>query len=494
VCLYCGHLVFSPGAYENHILDWICFFWILVLTLQIKTYDFSVFFKRAYQYTFLATFCVLALAVNQMDDFPWFPSLYRNEFPSSLFGFQNMTAEFIGAAILFFHYKMLKFQKAPLRAILFTFKGSANFALLLASVYYLFVLQCRSVFVALTIVSFLPLIFTRSVRAFFLPFLMCLGLVLNSNFATHDFFIPFFGSEAKRNLLYSMQALRDIKKSNTQIRINRWKNASVMLRDFPLGVGPGNFEFAYQNYYSAVAKDIELTESNLVRSPHNAYIGILVELGVVFFIVFLVLGALTGFRFFLKICQPEAHNLELQAIFNLMAFFLLDALFAFPAELAFPFFCFATMGGLMLGQIFPRIQEVPTPSNRSSPIFFAAMAVSLLIIVALGFCCLQSHACEKLLARNYPAVRFACNAFPSNWRVCLTQARLELESGLLGKAEVTAKRLLKAHPDFYPGLLALAPALFYQQKKEEHCEVARKYDQIFFGKSLLHRKIVQECE
>ena len=55
-----------------------------------------------------------------------------------------------------------------------------------------------------------------------------------------------------------------------------------------LGIGPDNFIFEYVGYYNNWKPDLLLEEAKLVRSPHNAFLELLVENGI--FTFFLVGG------------------------------------------------------------------------------------------------------------------------------------------------------------------------------------------------------------
>lgn len=480
-----------PGAYENQILDWISFICLFYLAYQIETQEISKCLKNLSFWIIASTVLVILFGFTQILHWNIFPSLLRNEFPSSFFGFQNMTAEFIGISIIFQEYLRtleLKNKKQTFNRVLLT-------GLQCLSVCYLFILQCRSVILALVIVSLFPLFFGKPRRIFLLALMMA-GVLLNYSVKFDIHFVPIqHESQWNSSLLISPldnnQALLDVKKGNIQTRISRWKNTLQIIEDHPFGIGPGNYEFLYPLYHSKEEKDVELTEYNLVRSPHNGYLTVLVQNGIPFFITFVLLVGLL-FKRGWSLLRSQNYRLcpEMMLISSGLIFIFIDAIFAFPMEMAFPFYCTAILCGFYFRKVFPIISFSDSVRGRMTKVILCSF---LFYIGDVGLVFLHSKWVEGARVDDYSNVEFSCRMFPSNWRVCLRKARLEMEQGNYFEAEKTAKEMLSFHPDFYPTLAVLTPALFLQGKHKEGCEIAKRYDSIFDSASSFHEDNLRFC-
>lgn len=73
-------------------------------------------------------------------------------------------------------------------------------------------------------------------------------------------------------------------------RLNRWSSGFRMFKDKPLlGWGPGTYVFQYAPYQSPYEKTIISTNAHDVGGIHSEYFGVLVESGLIGFIIFLSL-------------------------------------------------------------------------------------------------------------------------------------------------------------------------------------------------------------
>ena len=70
--------------------------------------------------------------------------------------------------------------------------------------------------------------------------------------------------------------------SSLRTRLGYWRNTVEMIRDHPMaGVGIGNFQIMYPQYADAATTDVAFSLSSIARYPHNDYLNILADLGVV---------------------------------------------------------------------------------------------------------------------------------------------------------------------------------------------------------------------
>lgn len=278
-----------------------------------------------------------------------------------------------------------------------------------------------------------------------------------------------------------------VKQGNWNYRVARWKNTIQMIRENPLGVGAGNFEFAYPAYRMAVSLDAESSEQIIIKQPHNGYLQVAAEYGLGVFSALTVL-----FFIFISRCASHIRSdllllQELAWAFALLIFVAVDALVAFPLSLAFPSFSTAIaiawvivrMGAyaeVELGRMYQRLAI-------SAAVFLGAF--ELLRIGSLGV---------ALSAQgNLDRIRVACSLYPFNWLTCLDQAEVEVKSGLAQEALVTTSRILNRHPGFYPALRVLTAAQIQAGDYEGACASLKSFEKVINQTTWVHTLKEQIC-
>ncbi|MBT3602371.1 MAG: hypothetical protein HN521_04820 [Candidatus Latescibacteria bacterium] len=117
---------------------------------------------------------------------------------------------------------------------------------------------------------------------------------------------------------------------SVQHRLNMWKNTYAMLQDTPLlGVGAGNWHIAYPPYDKG---DI-IWEGQTPRRPHNDFVWIAAELGVIGILIYAWL-LLTIFFLIWRLLKTQNRSRVRQPLFIGMSLIALlgHALFSFPRE------------------------------------------------------------------------------------------------------------------------------------------------------------------
>ena len=123
-------------------------------------------------------------------------------------------------------------------------------------------------------------------------------------------------------------------------RLPAWINTLHMIEDNPfIGVGIGQWQQSYAQYYDKDAKDVIYNERTRLRTLHNEYLQMLAELGVVGYIFLLWLLFLVVFRIF-KILANSLHPYRVQvlAVSLGMLGFSVVAFFSFPIRVYLPAF------------------------------------------------------------------------------------------------------------------------------------------------------------
>lgn len=137
--------------------------------------------------------------------------------------------------------------------------------------------------------------------------------------------------------------------SSIQLRMAIWRNALEMIKDRPLlGYGAGNMKIYYPLYHRKAIVDKESGLRFRLEQAHNDYVQILVELGIIGFIVFG--GLLTGFLFMVRrilknISSPEKRLITI-GIAGGVTGFAVQAVFSFPLQTAVPPFLFFAFLGI----------------------------------------------------------------------------------------------------------------------------------------------------
>ena len=123
-------------------------------------------------------------------------------------------------------------------------------------------------------------------------------------------------------------------------RLPAWINTLHMVKDNPfLGVGVGQWQQSYAQYYDKSIKDVIYNEKTRLRTLHNEYLQMLSELGIVGYIFLLWLLYLTVSRIF-HILTNYLHPYRVQvlAVSLGMLGFSVVAFFSFPIRVYLPAF------------------------------------------------------------------------------------------------------------------------------------------------------------
>ncbi len=463
--------IFRPQvAYHGQILDWAAFSGIALVVSGLCSREPRFFLKVWIGSVLAATFLVLVYGCLQLLGIDPLPEIFHNEFSASFFGFQNMTAEFVGYSLLVQLFVLVFMVKTKRARLCF-------FALLVLSVGYLGTLQCRAVYVAL-IPALAPFVYFR-IRSD-LRKKTVLAFVILAFAVGMPVFVPVVTQSS------FLGASKSAKVSNANIRIIRWLNTSQMILDHPLGTGPGSYEFAYLPYHLSRKVDYEVTERQLARSPHNAYLGLMAENGVIVALMLIAIGVCFCFRLAkagMRLKSPEAI-----LVLSIFIFTATEAVFAFPLENAFPFLLIAVsvgVGGSLL-------------RKAEGEIIQSAFQRFLLTILFVACACLGSlYSYSKIIEINafndLEKLEFACKAFPPNWRPCIRTAEIDIAKKQLVDAEVSLKRTLLGAPENFMALRYLSYVLFEQGRPKEGCQTLAHYDSLFGNQSSLHQGFKEIC-
>lgn len=400
----------------------------------------------------IALVSVTVLGYLQKSGFAtFFENLGSNEFPASTFGFQNMTAEFVGFSILF----ALIYSDGSTSSL----KWVSRTCILL-SLPYLYLLKSRTAFLG----------FSVSI-ALVLPFLLKSSKKLWLTLGTACGVACILAG-----IIFKIQSdpqISQIKKANTEIRFTRWKNTVEMIRSHPFGVGIGNFPFSYLDFHSKTGIDSESTEEQLVRSPHNAFLGIAAEAGVGILVITLAFISITVFYCFKLLLSPETKKEKQRRTLLYLAgtaYYLVDGLFNFPLELAYTCYTIALIAGFGWSVFDPKRLNF----NGKG---ILGVALLLFAYLAGGYTYSEYVIANKI--DDVESMSRACTLFPGNYFTCARKAEIEAYSGEYEKAIQTSTELLKIQPNFFPALRVRGDAYLSLNRRDLACLDYRAYNSLF---------------
>lgn len=455
-----------PGPFDGPALDAICFICIVLVSYNLVLLRFPLV-ERLIACSWVAGCVVSVYVLVQKLGYEPFPDLVHSAIPSATFGFQNMTAEFLGIA--------------------FVLSLSGNFRQRDFGPY------AKVIWVSGMVLGLVALVITNS-RAGFLSLaaaVVCYVLLGRHSIAAkiNRRWVYFFGGVCLAAVAVvsfrGLDASEASKKDwNSQVRLIRWMNTLELIRANSLtGLGPGQYEFGYVPYSRSIGKDPEASEHQVVRSPHNGYLELLSECGLPLGVAMLI-----GLAWFLRAIYFEARKSEdLRCLFALFIFLAVDALFAFPMENPYPFF----IAGLALGTACARLGAdgclVPPK------LVLALIPAVLFGATYLAGWFLQSSLTQTVFRDRPELVESACANFPSHWRNCIQDAYHKLYSGDAEGALATSQRLLELQPANFVALRVKAENELKLGRKDEACKSLSLYDSWFVGTSSLQAVLSQNC-
>ncbi len=424
--------------------------------------------------------------------------LWFNDFPASLFGFQNMTAEFYGLSLSAIWISLAS-KNIVDRSMLY------DCLLLTIGLTGLITTISRTAYLSFALVVFcsLPLINKRKQSLLLISLSLLIAIPLGygllklpndllSRFSAHEMAVIPNPNNQDNTAKPSLEPLDrvadrviDSKSQTASTRLIRLKNSWFMLLDHPLGVGPGNYEFGYMPYRHKVAPDPEANAFLVPRSPHNAYLELAIENGIA---ALICLGVLLGTFFYaIVLRRQELTNLSLDHKWGLLlsVFLLVDALFAFPLEIPFP--QYATVLAVALNiSLWLKIDKRPKAAELRLPLALRWVAALLFAVTFAASMSLHAPGNPNQLKRLQV---LSCRVFPEQWQSCLRLGYTALDRGDVEQAYDIASWSLRGRDNNFPAQLLLASAAYLLHRDEQLCLALKNYSQAS-GESMDVRRLI----
>jgi O-antigen ligase len=448
IASYWMSAILNPNGFnEQQLLDWVCFG---VIALSILSYGDEKFLAQLEIASCVAVIGIIA-------------RININSSPIAAgFGYQNFLAEFFGISTIIQFNGLLQCKEKIQRYTLLIFSIISA---------YLVISENSLAGILATGAGVFASAVSSGTRRSLSPRLFLSSLLITA-------FIFLAGTVSILNP--SLGSLRDVKLGNLHTRMIRWRNTIEMIKENPLGVGPGNFEFAYLDYRARLEPDPESTETSVVESPHNGFLEVAAENGIP-----CAVALLFSLCYIFALLRGRRSRKESALAISLWVFILIDALFAFPMENAYPFLT----GAIALGLTARGLSEFKLTYNTLCLICFRLAISATIVYFTYGF----------LISRRYEGsddfsfVQRSCDLFPAYPENCLAAAELELQMDLPFQALETTNEILLRIPNYFPALLVRSSALNVMGIRSKACDDLKKYDRLFNGFSQVHGRIVADC-
>jgi len=286
------------------------------------------------------------------------------------------------------------------------------------------------------------------------------------------------------------------KQMSARLRLAVWGDTIDFIRDHPLGVGAGNFEHAFIPY--ALRGRSRPGETLVYRSPHNDFLRLLAEEGLLGGILLLTLLGLLV----LEVNRSQATGWwrsEAGALLGSAgAFFVVEAFFQFPFEMAAP----ALLGAILLGLALACAEGAPHGGAAERPRpggpwpERAGDAACVLLALAIGVG-LQRVATAEYLFVNHrddvASLERSCVLDPRRVEACVEAAWLHSRTGDHGRARSLLGTVLHRSPHYFPAIKLLAEDLLVTGEREAGCRQVRAYEDLLGGASTIRREIGTAC-
>lgn len=281
-------------------------------------------------------------------------------------------------------------------------------------------------------------------------FLLGVGIFVLIMNTVPPYLLPNFGAAPALGRVESMLEVE----TEGQSRFAIWANSLAIFKDHPfLGIGKGNFRFAYQIYARRVVKDPAFNVQSRAADAHNDYIQLLAETGLLGSASFLLLIALLAKKFWRDL-EESFDPRVLPIAFSMMAI-LAEAFWDFPFNLPVPTAFFWIYAGI-LWRWTGNDATKPQRARKALlliPVLLLTLLCSLFAIFTLSSLRGEFHfsrGAKALYSDRWtdaePDLRRATEISPFNYRYHFLYGLFMLRKGNYSQAAASTLRSLSLNP------------------------------------------------
>lgn len=241
-------------------------------------------------------------------------------------------------------------------------------------------------------------------------------------------------------------------------RFRIWANALALARDHALfGVGLANWKFWYPLYFDEVAVDTDFNSRVQADTPHNDYLHLLGEAGLVGMVGYLV--SVLGVLYLVWVSAARGQNARpglVIAVAGMAIVYTVDAMFSFPVQKSAPtFLLMIWTGALAAEDDSPRRSFAMREPLTSILPYLAALFAVLVFGHELNY--FQSErgfktgyrlVNEGKMYEAWQELRRAHTFRPDNHALSVFAGGVAMELGMLDQAITLNQRALESHPNF----------------------------------------------
>lgn len=451
VVSYLGAILLNFNqSYLTQFLDWSCF-----IIIALFSFNYLRSQRSIHWLTFFSSLAMLGVLMH--------PMLFSSGILYSTFGYPNMIAEFLGIVIILQTYSLLNtFDRPKIKIILIL--------LLVINVSYLVFLATRATILGVYLMVPVLLIGQDKKK------LLTLALIFNLS--------PIGVHFLRTNVLRDADLVRN-KGQSASVRLVRWVNTLHLIKDNPFGIGPGNYEFGYIPYDHKYQQDPESHISSVVRSPHNGFLELLAENGIIASIIILLVFGWPMKKIIWSWQRSE--NIQIKYLsLAVIGFLLIDCFFAFPMENATPFIYAALFLGISL-------RGVTGERQVTSRFYFPVLMMFILFFSYGASDVIVAKFLEANRARYLGSVRDACRRMPENWRICVRQADIETYFKRYAAAEKTLAGILSRSPNNYLAIERMGGLKLRKGETSTACSYFKKHIDLMGENTPVSAQIKQFC-
>lgn len=382
---------------------------------------------------------------------------------ASTFGNINYTGQFLAISSLFFLLG-ISVSKTKLSRGLF-------FCGVVAAVTYFSYLNTRSIIIGMTL-SLGWLLWRQSIldkKLLGRIVLTCLIVIPLSRYVISQIPRP-FADESRI--------------TSAHIRLDMWKGTLRMIADHPLGIGIDNFNFSFVPYRSDV--QLQVGDNDNILNPHNEFLAITAESGIPVALLLFGVCALIVFRFMKSTPTKGSDSRSYDFMMALLILYLIEMIFQFPLDGQWSLIIGSLITSFLLFTVFE--------SNKLS--VEIAKRAALVTAIFMLYSTVMWYLPVATLRESFDVnkAKFTCEERPQDWFGCQRYAQAIYKTGDAAKAEAILNNELKKQPNNWFAMGLLGQIFIETGRKQEGCELYRKVDRIFNGKSRTHGYIDTHCK
>ena len=279
---------------------------------------------------------------------------YQNSLPASTFGNRNFAGQYVSMTLPLLIYLFVNSKSLQ--------KSSIYFFEIIFALAYLYVVDADALHLAIVLLFLFYLIiffsgknssfFKKNVKPILSLTLLLLFILLipfrgdgyrYSDIMSHNSETNIERKISQKEIIektYYVDHRKDYLFPGSATRLSTWLNSIPMILDnLFLGVGTEQWNHNYYKYHDAITEDIMFNDIIQPGTPHNIYVAIMANNGLLgFFLFFIFFGAIIKRSLVNLLAFSEKDNDTLLAFFPAILIFLIIGMFSKPITMFVPVF------------------------------------------------------------------------------------------------------------------------------------------------------------